>query len=201
MGNQLDLLSLFGAVTGTLEENKSELNKADTYNGDHGDNMVNIFNMVTGAISENKGSDASTQLAAASKMLGGLKSGSAQEYAKGFATASDQFQGGEVTSDSVLPLLQSMFGGGAAPEATEADSSLQGMLGSFLGGDDGKLDAGDLLTAGMSFLSAKNRGKNTQEALIEALISQSAFGGSPHRSQSSSLVASTIFDVLGSLNN
>ena len=196
MGNQLDLTSLFGAVTGALEENKTVLNKADTYNGDHGDNMVNIFNMVTGAISDNKGKDASTQLAAASKLLGGLKSGSAQEYAKGFATAADEFKGGELSADSVLPLLQSMFGGGAAPEA---DSSLQGMLSGFLGGDDGKIDANDLLSAGMSFLSAKNRGKNTQEALIEALIAQSAFGESPHRTQSSSLVASTIFDVLGSL--
>jgi hypothetical protein len=196
MGNQLDLLSIFSAVTGTLEENKSDLNKADTYNGDHGDNMVNIFKMVTGAISDNEGNDASTQLAAASKLLGGLESGSAKEYAKGFATAADQFQGGELTADSVLPLLQSMFGGGAAPQA---DSGLQGMLGSFLGGDDGKLDAGDLLSAGMSFLTAKNKGKNTQEALIEAVIAQSAFGQSPHRTQSSSLVASTIFDVIGSL--
>jgi hypothetical protein len=194
MGNQLDLLSLFSAVTGTLEENKSSLNKADSYNGDHGDNMVNIFNMVTGAVSDNKDGDISTQLAAASKMLGGLESGSAKEYAKGFSTAADQFQGGELSADSVLPLLQSMFGGGAAPEA---DNSLQGMLGSFLGGDDGKLDAGDLLSAGMSFFSAKGKGKNTQEALIEAVIAQSAFGESPHRAQSSSLVASTIFSMLG----
>jgi hypothetical protein len=197
MGNQLDLLSLFGEVTSALEENKSALNEADAYNGDHGDNMVKIFNMVTGAVSENKGKDVSTQLAAASELLGGLKSGSAQEYAKGFATAADEFKGGEITTDSVLPLLQSMFGGGATPEA---DSSLQGMLSGFLGGDDGKIDAGDLLNAGMSFLSAKNKGKNTQEALIEAVIAQSAFGESPHRTQSSSIVASTIFDVLGSLN-
>ncbi|MBN2045910.1 MAG: hypothetical protein JW757_12875 [Anaerolineales bacterium] len=194
MGNQLDLLSLFGAVTGALEENKSTLNKADEYNGNHGDNMVNIFNMVTGAISDNKEGDISTQLAAAGKMLGGLDSGSAKEYAKGFGSASEQFQGGELTADSVLPLLQSMFGGGAAPQA---DNSLQGMLSGFLGGDDGKLDAGDLLSAGMSFLTAKNKGKNTQEALIEALIAQSAFGESPHRAKSSSLVASTIFDMLG----
>lgn len=197
MGNQLDLLSLFGAVTNALEENKTELNKADSYNGDHGDNMVNIFNMVTGAVAKNKESDVSTQLAAASKLLGGLQSGSAKEYAKGFATAANEFQGGELTSDSVLPLLQSLFGGGAAPEA---DSSLQGMLSGFLGGDDGKIDAGDLLSAGMSFLSAKNKGKNTQEALIEALIAKSPFGQSPHRTQSSSIVASTIFDLLGSLN-
>lgn len=198
MGNQLDLLSLFGAVTGTLEENKSALNQADTYNGDHGDNMVKIFKMVTVAILDKKDSDVSTQLAAVSDRLGDLKSGSAQEYAKGFATAAEEFKGSGLTADSVLPLLQSLFGGGAAPDT---DSSFQGMLSGFLGGDDGKINAGDLLSAGMSFFSAKNRGKNTQEALIEALIAQSAFGESPHRTQSSSLVASTIFDMLGSLNN
>ena len=196
MTNPLDLLSLFSAVTGTLEDNKTALNKADAYNGDHGDNMVNIFKMVTGAVSDNQSSDVATQLAAASKLLGGQKSGSAQEYAKGFATAADEFAGGELTADGVLPLLQAMFGGGAKPQA---DSSLQGLLGGFLGGGDGKLDAGDLLSAGMSFFSAKNQGKNTQEALIQAVIAQSAFGESPHRAQSSNLVAGTIFDIIGSL--
>jgi hypothetical protein len=159
--------------------------------------MVKIFNLVTGAVDKNKGSDVATQLAAASKLLGKQKSGSAQEYAKGFAAAADEFQGGELTTESVLPLLQAMFGGGEKPQG---DSSLQGMLGGFLGGDDGKLDAADLLSAGMSFLSAKNQGKNTQEALIEAVIAQSAFGDSPHRAQSSNLVAGTIFDIIGSLS-
>ncbi len=42
MSNQVDLLSLFNAVTGTLKENKTALNKADEYNGNHGDNMVEI---------------------------------------------------------------------------------------------------------------------------------------------------------------
>jgi hypothetical protein len=195
MSNQLDLLSLFNAVTNTLEDNKTDLNKADEYNGDHGDNMVKIFNLVTGAVSENQDADISTQLASASKLLGNLDSGSAKEYAKGFATAADEFQGGELNADSVLPLLQAMFGGGQKPKSDD----LKGMLSSFLGGDDGKLDANDLLSAGMSFLSAKNQGKNTQEALIQAVINQSAFGESPHRAKSSQLVAGTIFDVIGSL--
>ncbi|NIY14735.1 MAG: hypothetical protein GWM98_07480, partial [Nitrospinaceae bacterium] len=95
----------------------------------------------------------------------------AQVYAKGFSAAAEQFQGGDLTSENVLPLLQSMFGGGAKPKE---ENSLQGMLGSFLGGADGELDANDLLNAGMSFFSAKNKGKNTQEALIEAVIAQSA---------------------------
>lgn len=197
MSNQLDLMSLFSAVTGTLEKNKAALNQADEYNGNHGDNMVEIFNVVTGAVSKNKDADISTQLAAASNLLSDQKSGSAQVYAKGFSAAAEQFQGEELTTDSIMPLLQSMFGGGEKPKA---ENSLQGMLGSFLGGDDGELDANDLLKAGMSFFSAKNKGKNTQEALIEAVIAQSAFGESSHRAQSSQLVAGTIFDMLGTMS-
>lgn len=196
MTNQLDLLSIFNAVTSTLEENKTELNAADAFNGNHGDNMVEIFKMVTGGVSEKKGASAADQLAYVGNLLGSQKSGSAQEYAKGFSAAADAFQGQDLTVESALPLLQAMFGGGEKPQA---EKSLQGMLGGLLGGDDGKLDANDLLTAGMSFLTAKNQGKNTQEALIEAVIANSAFGSSPHRAKSSSLVAGTVFDLIGSM--
>jgi hypothetical protein len=197
MSKQLDLLSIFKAVTSTLQENKSELNAADDFNGNHGDNMVEIFNLVTGAVSKKKSASAADQLAYASTLLGGQKSGSAQVYAKGFSAAAETFQGQDLTVESALPLLQAMFGGGEKPQA---EKSLQGMLGGLLGGEDGKLDANDLLTAGMSFLSAKNQGKNTQEALIEAVISNSAFGSSPHRAKSSSLVAGTVFDLIDSMS-
>jgi len=198
MSNQLDLLSIFKAVSGTLSDNQSALNEADSYNGDHGDNMVNIFNLVTGAMSDKKDADTSEQLAYASKLLSKEKSGSAQAYAKGLSSAAEQFQGQNITADGVMPLLQSLFSAGETP--SEPASPLQGLLGGLLGGgDDDGLDAGDLLNAGMSFFSAKSSGKSSQEALIEAVISGSPMGKSPHRAQSSQMVASTVLEMLGQL--
>ena len=38
--SEVDLASLFSAVTKTLQENQASLNDAGEYNHDHGDNMV-----------------------------------------------------------------------------------------------------------------------------------------------------------------
>jgi len=197
MSDQVDLLSIFQAVTGTLSENQSTLNEADSYNHNHGDNMVNIFNMVTNALSEKQDLDTGSQLAYASQMLSQEKSGSAQVYAKGLASAAEQFQGQNLNAESVMPLLQSLLGGGEV--TSDSQGSLQGMLGNLLGGEDDKLDAGDLLNAGMSFFSAKGRGKSNQEALLEAVISSGPMGQSSHRAQSGQMVASTVLDMLGKL--
>lgn len=196
MSNEVDLSSIFQAVTRTLSDNQSELNAADGYNGDHGDNMVNIFSMVTEAVSEKKDANTSEQLAYASQLLSQQKSGSAQAYSKGLASAAEQFEGQSLTADGVMPLLQSLLSAGEKP--AESEGSLQGLLGGLLGGDEDGLDAGDLLNVGMSFFSAKNRGKSTQEALIEAVTSASPMSQTPHRAQSSKMVANTILDLIGS---
>ena len=53
--NILDLANLFQTVTGTLSQNRETLNEADTYNHDHGDNMVDTFEVITQAMKEKKG--------------------------------------------------------------------------------------------------------------------------------------------------
>ena len=80
MAGNLDLLSMFEAVTSSLSENKTELNKADEHNGNHGDNMVDIFSMVTSAFGKKKSGSLADQLGYAGKLLGKEKSGSAQVY-------------------------------------------------------------------------------------------------------------------------
>ena len=52
MSSNVDLVKIFSAVAETMVENQSSLNKADEYNQDHGDHMVDIFNLVTGAMKE-----------------------------------------------------------------------------------------------------------------------------------------------------
>jgi hypothetical protein len=59
MGDPLDLASLFQSVTQNLIGNKDVLNQADTYNNNHGDNMVEIFRVITQAMELKQGASPS----------------------------------------------------------------------------------------------------------------------------------------------
>ncbi|MBN1691622.1 MAG: hypothetical protein JW901_11420 [Dehalococcoidia bacterium] len=72
MANQsksIDLAQLFQSVTGTLADNRQQLNDADDNNHDHGDNMVDTFEVITQAMRERKGADPADQLEYAARML------------------------------------------------------------------------------------------------------------------------------------
>jgi hypothetical protein len=200
--SNIDLLSLFKSVTGALQDNRESLNKADEYNANHGDNMVEIFDVITQAFSKKGGADPADQLAYASKLLGKKKSGSAQAYSQGLSQASNQFQGKQVTQDNAMQLIQTLLGAG---EPLPSTNPLEGLLGGLLGGEkteqqeDAGLDAGDLLSAGLAFMAAKDRGESSAEALVDAVVSASPLSQTPHRAQSSSLVANTLLEMLGSL--
>ena len=80
------------------------------------------------------------------------------------------------------------------------------MLGALLGGltgqqssqSDGKLDINDLITAGMSFMQSKQRGKSTIEALVGAILAASPLGQSQARSMSGNIIASTLLKKMQS---
>ncbi|MBN1690677.1 MAG: DAK2 domain-containing protein [Dehalococcoidia bacterium] len=108
--NPIDLGALFQTVTGALAQNKDSLNKADTNNHDHGNNMVSAFEMITKAMQEKKSANPADQLAHAAQALSQQKSGSAQLYARGLSQASQKFQGRQVTSDNAMVLVQSLLG-------------------------------------------------------------------------------------------
>jgi len=228
MANQsksIDLAQLFQSVTGTLADNRQQLNDADDNNHDHGDNMVDTFEVITQAMRERKGADPADQLEYAAQMLRQRKSGSSQMYANGLEQASQQFQGQQVTPANAMTLIQDLLGGGQASQSQQQDGGMGGVLGSLLGGgqqqsqqqgggignvlgsllggsggqqsqqgQDG-LDLGDLLQAGMSFMSTKQRGGSNLEAIVNAVVSSSAMGGG-YRQQSSNLVASTMMQVI-----
>jgi hypothetical protein len=46
----MNLATLFGGVTKALAENQASLNEADSYNHDHGDNMVQNFKVISKAL-------------------------------------------------------------------------------------------------------------------------------------------------------
>ena len=231
--NQINLAKLFSTVAGTLSEQKDTLNKADSYNHDHGDNMVEIFTVISQAMQAKRTASPADQLEYASQLLRQKQSGSAQVYAQGLSQASRQFQGTKkVTPDNAMTLIQSLMGGGQAA-TTPSTPGLGNLLGTLLGdggsqaqqpqagtGDlismllggtgssqtntqnqqpDTGIDVGDLLNAGMTFMNTKAQGGNNMEALVKALVNNSAMGNSNHRSQSGALVANTLLQAIGKI--
>lgn len=158
----VDLAKLFGTVATTLLENKDALNKADTHNHDHGDNMVEIFQAVTQAVQQKKAATPSEQLAYASQVVQSKsQSGSAKLYAEGLQSAATKLQGKKtVTTDNAVTLLQALMGTQtkvtpqtlqSQAQAAYGSGSGADLLGSLLGGMTGSgqsapaADAGDLL--------------------------------------------------------
>ena len=194
MSSNVDLVKLFSTVAKTMVENQSSLNKADEYNQDHGDHMVDIFNLVSGAMKDAPSGDVTSGLAKASELLTEKPSGSAAVYAKGLGQAAEYFQGRDLDATQLLPLLQTMLGGGEASVSQGAGGLLDSLVGS-IGGEDG-LDLGDILSAGAAFMESKESGDSNLEAAMDAVISGSKMGETPHRAQSSKLVADVLLQTL-----
>lgn len=206
MGQNLDLGTLFSSVTNALTKEQDSLNEADTYNHDHGDHMVQIFNLIQSAVEKKSGDSVADQLAYASEQVEKkADSGSGKLYAEGLANAAKSFVGNELTVETVGTLVNSLLSV-EQPEEKQASGSdlLGGLLSSLTGGgseEDQKLDAEDLLRAGMAFFQSKQNGESNTEAVMDALLAASPMGQTASRSQSGSLVASTLLSVAQSFIN
>lgn len=201
-----DLSAIFNMAAQALAANQSSLNQADTENQNHGDNMVQAFNMISQAMASQRGAPPSQQLQHASDYLSqNATSGSGQIYAQGLAQAAQQFQGqSAVTPDNAMMLIQSLLGGGQqSSQQSGAD-----LLGSLLGGQQGQfntgaqpagLDLGALLSAGMTFMSAKQQGQDNVQAALTALMSGGPMAQTPRRQQSGQLVANALLQAIAGM--
>jgi flagellum-specific peptidoglycan hydrolase FlgJ len=158
-GQVVDLVNLFGAVVQNLSQNRQALNQADTFNHNHGDNMVAIFETVTKALEQNQGAAPAVQLLQASKALAPNQSGSAQVYANGLAEAARQLQGQkQITPENAMTLVQALLGGGQG--AAQGGDAAASLLGALLGGNapsQPQEGAGDLLGALLGAVRGKWR--------------------------------------------
>ena len=242
---QVNLAQLFQSAATALTANRDALNQADTYNHDHGDNMVEIFEVVAQAMKAKKAASPADQLAYASELLRQKQSGSAKYYAGGLMSAAQKFAGKSVTPDNGMDLIKTLLGGAGAqasagtpaPQPDLLGSLISGLgaagaqgsagtsagtpaqqpdlLGSLLsglgaagaqgsagtpaaGGQPG-LDIGSLLSAGMSYMNAKQRGETDATALIGALTSATSGGNTPYRAQSGAVVANALMQALGAM--
>jgi hypothetical protein len=210
--NQIDLADLFGAAAGALAQNQGALNQADSYNGNHGDNMVQLFNLITQAVADKPNASPSAQLTHASQVVQRqTTSGSAQVYAGALQTASQELQGQPLNQDTAMSLITSLLGGGqpAQPAVTQQGTDLiSSLLGAFAGdaapstrqakSDQGTavIDSEDLMRGGMAYMNAQQHGASGTEALMDAIIAGSPLGESPQRAQSAKLVGTAILGAV-----
>ena len=197
-----DLAGIFNAAAKTLAANRSALNEADIENQNHGDNMVQAFKMISQALASQRGAAPSEQLRYASEYLSqNANSGSAHVYAEGLAQAAQQFQGQQsISPDNALLLIQSLLGtmgqstspGGPDPLATlfggqPAPQQAQG------------IDLAALVSAGLTFMSAKQQGQDNVQAALTALMSAGPMAQRPHRQQSGQLVGNALLQAIAGM--
>ncbi|NPV75667.1 MAG: hypothetical protein HPY59_04750 [Anaerolineae bacterium] len=152
MAGNVDLVKIFQTVTKNLAQNQDALNRADSYNHDHGDNVVQVFNLITKAVKAKKEAEVSDQLAYASEYLSkNNHSGSGQAYAQGLARAASQFKGQTLSPENSMGLINALLGAGQAAGSDQPTSPAD-LLGALLGGGgqapaQSASAAGDLLGA------------------------------------------------------
>lgn len=216
MPEGINLLDLFNTASKAIQQNKESLNKADSYNGNHGDNMVEIFDVITQAMKEKKSADAPTQLEYAAQLLRNKsQSGSANVFANGLAEAAKEVTGGgKLDLGSALGVLTTVLNGGQGGSNASASSDLLGSLvsglaggdsgsalgslvSSLTGGDSEKKDDGpDWLSLGMNLLQGAQASGLDLGELASSLVSGTEMGKSEHRSQSGQLITNAVLQML-----
>jgi hypothetical protein len=166
----VDLSKLFNAVTKALKTEQASLNEADTYNHDHGDNMVTNFKVITKALKQKQGASPSEQLSYASEVLRQKSSsGSANLYSQGLAQAAAQLMGqSSVNSGNAMSMVQALIGGGK-PAAQAQSGASSDMLGQLLGG---------LMGGGQSTGSQAQQAEGQSGDLLSGLMGSLLGGGS-----------------------
>ncbi|MEN6572194.1 MAG: DAK2 domain-containing protein [Anaerolineaceae bacterium] len=104
----------------------------------------------------------------------------------------------------LLGTLLGGLGGGQTQQApAEGGDLLGGLLGGLTGGtgtsgsqQGGGIDLNTLLNAGMSYMQTKQSGGSNMDALLNAVVGSSRMNSSAARSQSGTLVANTLMQVL-----
>lgn len=131
MTQELTLSDIFGEITKVLAENRQELDDADSYNHNHGSNIVQTFDLIQKAVASKESEPVSEQLAYASKVLKKQNTGgTAQIYADGLADASRAFVGKEFNASTASTLINAMMGTQGSSERGGGDilSTLLGSL-------------------------------------------------------------------------
>lgn len=134
----------------------------------------------------------------AGDLLGALMGGMAGSGSSQNSSAPD-------TGDLLGALMGGMSGG--SQSQSPSSPSVGDLLGTLMGGMSGSsgsssqqqgLNLQNLLAAGMAYMQAKQSGKDTLQALIQAFVAGSNMGKDPYRTQSTELVVQSFLQALSS---
>jgi hypothetical protein len=108
----------------------------------------------------------------------------------------------EATPQAGSDLLGSLLGGlgGQKPSSGGIGDLISSLLGKQSGSSQGLadgVDAKDLISMALAYYAAKQKGKSSLEAIMQALSSSSPFGKRRDQTQSGALVVNTILNMLG----
>ena len=214
-----DLTPHFQAVSQVLASHRTALNQADTWNGNHGDHMVEIFAVVSRIVREQPAGDLAGVLDSASQALALLPlNGSARVYSQGLAAFARQFHGYGISIDDLIGYIRSALGEHTRLERTAgakdtvltavvaglkewktSQSSLPAEPGEHVtsAGDlphksKTRLDLGFLFELGAAYLQAQQHNSDRLSAFAETAVSVCPLGQVPHRRQSGKLVFQTL---------
>ena len=116
------LAPAFERVAEIMRQNRGELNRADPYNGNHGDHMVEIFELAASAVGEQGHAALPDAMEYAGGQLARLPgNGSAGVYAAGLAQFAAQFRERNVTASDLEAYIDRVLRG-----AREKHTSAEG---------------------------------------------------------------------------
>ncbi len=212
----VNFIDLFSAATDALQQSRTQLNKADTYNGNHGDNMVQIMEVVQQAMREKKNADLPSQLEYAADLVRQKsQSGSANVLAGGLAQAAKQALGEKtdgIPIELALNLLMTILNGGQKSSASSGQDLAGSLLGTLVSGLAGSQkstastssqqgNGPDWLSLGLDLLQSSQDAGLDLGQMAKTLVSGTEMGKSDHRAQSGELIANAALKMLMSSMN
>jgi hypothetical protein len=221
----IDLPRLFNAVVNRLASEQEALNRADSYNHNHGDHMVEIFQVAAEAAAAQSRAGSGAAMAGAMEYAAQLlrqrpENGSAQVYARGLAELAGQFRQRGIGLDELVSYvhrtLHEQVTGEDLPKADPAGSGdvLKALLNALAGWEQaepetagppagagqapawGSLDLGYLFGVGMAYLQARQKGGDALEILTETVISTSPLARLPHRHRSGKIALRALLEAM-----
>jgi hypothetical protein len=199
--NNIDLASIFQAVTQSLAENQQSLDQADTYNRDHGDNMVKTFQTITNALEKKHGASPSAALKYAAKTVSkNSASGSAQLYSQNLAQAATQFKGKGIDTQGALQLLTTLIGAGQGSGAQGGGDMLGSLLGGLMGGNTPAQQAPASIQgaqAGVGQTSQPSAGTDMLSALLTGLSGGNTRPQQPQQSGGADMLGALLTGLSG----
>lgn len=212
----LDLV--FARVAAVLEENRQELNAADSLKSNHGDNMVEIFRVASSTasalISRSVASGQPTSMAdilfEVARLLEQLpENETAMVYARGLESFSLEFQSRHIELPHLEAYVRQVLDD--SPKNNQSSTTSRGtdVLKALLAGlvrwkktekgqspDAGWLDMGALFELGIIYLQAKEVGGSRAEIIARAAANASPLGKDPHLLQSGRIALQALLQAL-----